>query len=89
VAGERACVVGLGTLGQGIVDRLTGLGLTVVGVQNMPTPEPGVRRVYTTDELTDAVSDVRFVILSVPLTGTPGGWWTRGFSRRCSRTRIS
>lgn len=67
VAGDRACVVGLGGLGRGIVDRLTGLGLEVVGVRQTPTPEPGVRRVYASDELETAVADARFVVLAVPL----------------------
>lgn len=68
VAGERACVVGLGGLGRGVVDRLTGLGLDVVGVRRTPTPEPGVETVYTPDRLTDAVESARFVVLAVPLT---------------------
>lgn len=73
IAGERACVVGLGGLGRGIVDRLTGLGLDVVGVRRSPTPEPGVERVYPSDELHEAISDARFVILAVPLTDDTSG----------------
>lgn len=68
VAGERACVIGLGVLGRGIADRLSGLGLDVVGVRRTPLPEAGVRRVYPSDELVDAVTDARFVVLAVPLT---------------------
>jgi D-2-hydroxyacid dehydrogenase (NADP+) len=68
IAGETACVVGLGGLGSGVVDRLTGLGLDVVGVRRTPTPEPGVDTVYTPAALETAVSDARFVILTVPLT---------------------
>ncbi|GAA0204173.1 D-2-hydroxyacid dehydrogenase [Halobacterium noricense] len=73
VAGERACVVGLGSLGRGIVDRLTGLGLDVDGVRRTPTPEPGVDRVYTPSELETAVSDARFVVAAVPLTDETSG----------------
>jgi len=68
VAGEQVCVVGLGGLGRGIVDRLTGLGLDVVGVRRTPTPEPGVDRVYPPADLEEAVADARFVVLAVPLT---------------------
>ena len=68
VAGEQATVVGLGGLGRGVVDRLTGLGLDVVGVRRTPTPEPGVERVYTPAELDEAVAGARFVVLAVPLT---------------------
>lgn len=68
VADEAACVVGLGGLGRGIVDRLTGLGLNVTGVRTTPLPEPGVTEVYTPAELQTAVADARFVALAVPLT---------------------
>ena len=68
IAGERACVVGVGSLGRGVVDRATGLGLDVDGVRRTPVPEPGVDRVYTPDALETAVSDARFVVLAVPLT---------------------
>jgi len=68
VAGERACVVGLGGLGRGIVDRLTGLGLDVDGVRRTPVPEPGVERVHTPSELETAVAGARFVVLALPLT---------------------
>lgn len=73
VAGETACVVGLGGLGRGIVDRLSGLGLDVIGVRRTPTPEPGVRRIYTPANLHDAVSEARFVVLAVPLTDATRG----------------
>ena len=73
VRGERACVVGLGTLGRGIVDRLTGLGVEVTGVRRTPTPEPGVERVYTPSNLRSAVADARFVIAAVPLTDATTG----------------
>jgi D-2-hydroxyacid dehydrogenase (NADP+) len=73
VAGETACVVGLGGLGRGVVDRLSGLGLDVVGVRRTPTPEPGVEEVYTPARLREAVSDARFVVLAVPLTEETAG----------------
>ncbi|QLH84651.1 D-2-hydroxyacid dehydrogenase [Halosimplex pelagicum] len=73
VAGERACVIGLGGLGRGIVGRLTGLGLDVDGVRRDPLPEPGVDRVYPTGDLREAVGDARFVVLAVPLTDATRG----------------
>jgi len=78
VADEQATVVGLGGLGRGVVDRLTGLGLDVVGVRRTPTPEPGVERVYTPTELDEAVADARFVVLAVPLTDDTRGLVDRG-----------
>ncbi|MBB6646650.1 D-2-hydroxyacid dehydrogenase [Halobellus ruber] len=73
VHGERACVLGLGTLGRGVVDRLTGLGVEVTGVRRTATPEPGVETVYTPAKLETAVSDARFVVAAVPLTDDTRG----------------
>jgi len=68
LTGERATVVGLGTLGGGIVERLNGLGMTVTGVRRSGDPGEGVERVHTPDHLEDAVADARAVALAVPLT---------------------
>lgn len=66
--GERVCVVGLGTLGQGIAARANGLGMDVVGVKRTIEPVEGVTRVYGADELHEAIRDALFVALAVPLT---------------------
>ena len=66
--GESLCVVGLGALGQGIAERADALGVDVVGVRRSDRPADGVRRIYTPDRLHDAISDVTFVALAVPLT---------------------
>lgn len=68
IAGESLCVVGLGTLGRGIVDRATALGVSVTGVRRSGEPVDGVDRVYTPDALHEAIADARFVALAVPLT---------------------
>lgn len=68
LAGETACVVGLGTLGQAVAERATWLGMDVVGVRQSPEPAPIVDEVYTTGDLHKALVDARFVILAVPLT---------------------
>ncbi|MWG36633.1 D-2-hydroxyacid dehydrogenase [Halomarina oriensis] len=73
LSGERACVVGLGTLGQGVAVRLDALGMDVVGVRRTPALVPGVSEVVTPDDLHDAVSDARFVVLTVPLTDETTG----------------
>ncbi|WP_248895357.1 D-2-hydroxyacid dehydrogenase [Haloplanus halobius] len=65
---ESACVVGLGTLGQGIATRAAALGMDVTGVKRTPTPVDGVDAVYPPADLPEAVADARFVALAVPLT---------------------
>ncbi|MFC6989707.1 D-2-hydroxyacid dehydrogenase [Haloplanus sp. GCM10025708] len=73
VADNRLCVVGLGTLGQGIATRADALGMDVVGVKRTVEPVDGVRKVYPADELHEAIGDADFVALAVPLTdGTRG-----------------
>ncbi|MDS0220007.1 D-2-hydroxyacid dehydrogenase [Haloarcula sp. S1AR25-5A] len=68
LTGEQVCVVGLGTIGQGVADRAAALGLEVVGVRRSGDPAENVERVYTPDELDAAVADARFVVLCCPLT---------------------
>lgn len=68
VAGERICIVGLGTLGRGIATRTDALGMDVVGVKRTPVPVDHVRKVYSPEALQEAARDARFVVLAVPLT---------------------
>ncbi|MFB6113947.1 MAG: D-2-hydroxyacid dehydrogenase [Halodesulfurarchaeum sp.] len=65
---ETATVVGLGTLGQGIAQRASGMEMNVLGVRRNPIRVPHVRRVYTPDDLHDAIESARFVAIAVPLT---------------------
>ena len=71
--GETVCVVGLGTLGQGVTARADAVGMNVRGVRRTPTPVPSVDAVFTPDSLTAAISDARFVALTVPLTSQTEG----------------
>lgn len=66
--GEELCVVGLGTLGQGIAERADALGMDVVGVRRSGEPTPHTEEVYPPDRLHEAIADARFVALAVPLT---------------------
>lgn len=66
--GEWVCVIGLGTLGQGVVRRTEAFGMDVVGVKRTPTPVDGVREIYTPANLEEAIRESKFVVLCVPLT---------------------
>ena len=68
-----ACVVGLGELGGSVVARAGVLGVDVVGVDIRPVSELGLDRVYDVSRLTEAVSNVRFVVLTTPLTEATRG----------------
>ena len=69
LSGETLCVIGLGTIGTGIAERASAIGMEVVGVRRSGEPVEGVSEVYTPDDLHEAVSGVTFVAVSVPLTG--------------------
>ena len=70
---EQVCVVGLGTLGQGVAQRAAGLDMDVTGVRRKPTRVPHVPHVYTPNDLHDAIEDARFAVLTVPLTESTEG----------------
>ncbi|RQH02034.1 D-2-hydroxyacid dehydrogenase [Natrarchaeobius oligotrophus] len=63
-----ACVLGTGTLGSGVAEVLGALGVRVVGVRRSVDPVPGFETIHPTGELLEAVSDVDFVIVTLPLT---------------------
>lgn len=68
LAGESVCVVGLGTLGRGVAERASSMGMHVTGVRRSETPIQGVDRVFATEDLHEAISGATFVVLATPLT---------------------
>lgn len=68
IESEQICVVGLGTIGKGVARRADALGMDVIGVRRSDEPVPGVSSLYHPDELHEAISDTRFVVLTVPHT---------------------
>lgn len=73
LSGEPVTVVGLGTIGRGVAARADGLEMHVTGVRRTPTPVDHVETLYTPADLIEAVSDARFVVLTVPLTDETEG----------------
>jgi len=65
---ETVCVVGLGALGKGVAERVGALGMEVTGVRRTPEELSFVETIYQADQLHEAISDQRFVVLTVPLT---------------------
>ncbi|MCZ6635482.1 MAG: D-2-hydroxyacid dehydrogenase [bacterium] len=74
IDGQTACVLGLGSIGRAIIDRLPALGVTVTAVDAQVTDPPdGVSKLYSPDQMLDAVAEADFVIVALPLTdGTRG-----------------
>ncbi|SDZ95327.1 D-2-hydroxyacid dehydrogenase (NADP+) [Haloplanus vescus] len=76
VENERLCVVGLGTLGQGIAKRADALGMDVVGVRRSEEPVDGVSEIYHPDDLHEAIDGARFVAIAVPHTPETEGMFS-------------
>lgn len=68
---KRACVVGLGNLGQCLVERLKGLGMEVVGVNRTyhdRFDSWGLHDFHRLEDLTSALPGCRFVLLATATT---------------------
>lgn len=70
LAGQRALVVGLGSVGRRVSEVLAHLGLEVWGVKRTATgtPPPGVERIVGRAELDDALARTDALILACPYT---------------------
>ncbi|MFP8955151.1 D-2-hydroxyacid dehydrogenase [Natrialbaceae archaeon A-CW3] len=66
--GTSACVVGTGTLGQGVAEVAGALGVSMRGVRRTPEPVPGFEEIEPVSALHEAVSGVDFVVSTLPLT---------------------
>jgi phosphoglycerate dehydrogenase-like enzyme len=66
--GHSLCVIGLGDIGGTLAAKAQALGMDVVGVRRSDRSHPHARRVYTNDQLTEAVTDADHVALCLPLT---------------------
>ncbi|MDS0281383.1 D-2-hydroxyacid dehydrogenase [Haloarcula onubensis] len=80
-AGSRVCVVGLGAIGEAIVDRLDGFDVETVAVRHSPEKGAATDEVYGYDEAHEAMADARYVALACPLTDETRGLVDRALLR--------
>ena len=66
--GKTAAVVGLGSVGGVIANRLKAMGMTVYGVKQSMSAEPDVDKLFPPDALYDLLPSADFVIVTLPLT---------------------
>lgn len=86
--GKQATVIGLGNVGQCIVERLTGFGLKVVGVNRTKRGELenlGMTRLYGFDGLEAALKGSRFVLLALELNDATRCFADEAFFGRLER----
>ena len=70
IYGSRICVVGLGDIGENYAKRCKSLSATVTGVVRTPriTKPESVDKLYTIDQLDEAIADADVVALCLPGT---------------------
>ena len=68
LTGSTVAVVGLGAIGQTIVDRLSGFDVDTVGVRYTPEKGGPTDEVYGFDQIHEAVADAEYVAVACPLT---------------------
>ena len=64
--GKTACIVGLGSVGRALVERLAPFGMTLRGTDEHPESAPHAVDAFPTENLHDAVRDADYVILCAP-----------------------
>ena len=73
VSGSRVAVVGLGAIGQAVVDRLSAFDVETVGVRYTPEKGGPTDEVYGFDRIHEAVADAEYVVLACPLSDATEG----------------
>jgi phosphoglycerate dehydrogenase-like enzyme len=66
--GKTVCIVGLGGIGELLVERLRGFGMVLTGVDRHPEHAPAGVKAYGEHELRTALADADFVVLALPAT---------------------
>jgi phosphoglycerate dehydrogenase-like enzyme len=66
--GKVACIVGLGGIGDLLIERLRGFGMTLTGVDNHPEYAPDGVKGYGHDELKVAAAEADYLVLAIPGT---------------------
>ncbi len=67
--GKTICIVGLGGIGDLLVERLRGFGMVLTGVDKYPEHAPPGVKGYASHELKIALAAADYVVLAIP--GTP------------------
>jgi phosphoglycerate dehydrogenase-like enzyme len=65
LSGKTVCVVGLGSIGRQLVDRLRPFGVTIVATDEHPENAPVDVTAYPADQLNSAVAHADFVVICV------------------------
>ena len=75
--GSRVCVVGMGAIGEAIVERLSGFDVETVGIRYSPEKGGPTDEVYGFEDIPDALAGVDYVAIAAPLTEATRGLFDR------------
>jgi phosphoglycerate dehydrogenase-like enzyme len=64
--GKIACIVGLGGIGDLLIERLQGFGMILTGVDDHPEHAPDGVKGYRRDELEVAAAEADYLVLAIP-----------------------
>lgn len=81
---KRVCVIGLGNVGQCIVERLKGMGMHITAVNRTRKEnleELGIDRFFSLDDVHQALSGCRFIVLALVLNESTNGIADKNFFR--------
>ena len=73
VYGSTVAIVGLGAIGEAIIDRLEPFDVHTVGVRYSPEKGGPTDEVYGFDAFQEAIIDAEYVVLACPLTDATAG----------------
>jgi phosphoglycerate dehydrogenase-like enzyme len=73
LAGSTVTVVGMGAIGEAVIDRLAGFDVRTVGVRHTPSKGGPTDETYGYDDLHEALAGTDHLVLACPLTGTTEG----------------
>lgn len=63
---KTVCIVGLGMIAEGLIERCAAFGMRITGVSDGRTKMPGCDVVYPRKDLADALAEADFVVVLVP-----------------------
>jgi phosphoglycerate dehydrogenase-like enzyme len=66
--GKTACIVGLGGIGDLLIERLRGFGMILTGVDNHPEHAPAGVKGYGHEDLKLAAAEADYLVLAIPGT---------------------
>ncbi|ADW71374.1 2-hydroxyacid dehydrogenase [Granulicella tundricola] len=66
LSGKTVCIVGLGAIGERIVERLRAFGVKIVATDEHPENAPHGVTAYSPNQLKKAIADADYVVLGIP-----------------------